>query len=184
MLGERGLDAGSVAALDRQQQHRARGEQRARLVDDQREHLVTVRGGRARRRHAACAIERAPGGQAALHGTLERAGGGHGERGGDARRDGADEHDGHEHGRVQQQRPGGGEGGTRDRARKHEQSGTRNRAAPPRDTRERDGESHASGPAEKRRERCGQAQPVAHDVPLPTIAPRYHARRAFGGARG
>ena len=64
LLGERRLDALAVAALDGQHEHGARREQRARLVDDQREHLVAARRGGARGGHAAGAVERAPGRQA------------------------------------------------------------------------------------------------------------------------
>ena len=53
VLGERGLDALAIAALDGQHEHGARREQRARLVDDQREHLVAARRGGARGRDAA-----------------------------------------------------------------------------------------------------------------------------------
>ncbi len=70
-------------------------------------------------------------------------------------------------------------GGARDGAREHEQRAARGRAARARDARERDREPDAPGRAEQGRERRGQAQPVAHDVPLPTIASPYHARRGL-----
>ena len=69
--------------------------------------------------------------------------------------------------------------GAGDGARQHEQGGTRNGVPPTRDTRERDREADTAQRAEKRRERCGHSQPVAHDAPPTTIAPRYHAGRAL-----
>ena len=164
-------------------EHRARREQRARLVDDQREHLVAAGGRRAGRRHAARAVERAARARGSrCAGRSSAPATGTANAAAMPAETAPTSTTAMSTGACKQQRAGGRDGGAGDRAREHQQSGARSRAAPPRDTRERDGEPHASGPAEKRRERCGQAQPVAHDAPLPTIAPRYHARRAVSAA--
>ena len=182
VLGQRRLDAGAVSALDREHEHGARLEQRARLVDDQREHLVAVRGvAPAAATRLARSSER-PGRESARNGRLEGARPGTAKAAAIPAEIAPTSTIATSTGACSTSAAAVAAAAPAIEPESTSNAALGSGAAPPRDTPERDGESHASGPAEERRKRCGQAQPVAHDAPLPTIASRYQARREFRSA--